>query len=437
MFQSAHIPPPPGEMVTVYIRPPVDAVERLLRECVGPPRNRDGFFDLDPCINGGDHVFSLNKGEVVPFRLAHWQRECLYTGDKPPCPTQYDYDRPHPAGYGLRIGTGLFKQYYPLVSELSKQLSGAEMNLASLWDLQRKGTKMPNLPPREAQLMNHVSGYCFDPEDLIAPEKYRTLHDPDVDQLEKLNMHHNQAGALIRAVIFSEHGKRPNERLYDPAHFLLVASNPPCLDLTYYDSPDSWPARQWHRGRYELFSPASGRYEAVERVQLGLGRVLVYREIGVDARDCLRINMWERLAVQSANNEDPSDDTAASSSTLTISASSSRTNAVASTSTIAPSASSSHTNAVASSSRTEILPSGSSFAPSRSTIADFFAPSVRTVAVASTSAITATHGEPEVISVGSSEPDVIYVGSSEPNDGSDSDVEIVDAYYDSDIEILD
>ncbi|KAJ7182282.1 hypothetical protein C8R43DRAFT_940437 [Mycena crocata] len=450
MFQAGHIPPLPGQMVSVYIAPPRDASERLLREIVGPPPQ---WLVGEPCVNGGDHVFTLNTDDTS-FRLGHWERKCIDSGDNPPCETRYQFNQPHPQCKNLRVSLQLFKQFHPLLSRLLADLKAADVSLAGLYELVvEREIVLSRMPPDKGQRLKsmlfrireivdsmngrfvpedprilaphpnqnqnavtgkcsapyrntfvdanlgHILGYAPDPDDLVLPDGYRTLHDPDVTVLERLQILDDDrpAGALIRAVVFSQRGKRPNERAYDPAHFLLEVSNPPSLDLTYYNCPADWPARGWHRAHYEVYSPSSRRYESIERVKLGRGRIMVFLEIGVNPKDCLRIKLWEDFVIESANGTIPPPPPPPPPPR----ASSSRTNAIASSSrTIArPSASSSRTKAVASS--------------SRSTIPDFFGPSSRTNAGASTSAIR----------------EIIYVGSSEPDYNFDSDIEIVDANF--------
>ncbi|KAJ7626472.1 hypothetical protein B0H17DRAFT_1151039 [Mycena rosella] len=363
----------PSDMSRIYIRPPMGAVEALLREVVPPPDESE--FDYSPCPHGQDHGFQLNTGTVIATSAGRWELHCN-AGEDERCPRQRGKELPITQVKGLWTLSCDYRIRNEAVNKLHVGLRDSKEALLTLFaldaELQQTGAEAPALPELAAAKMTQTLGrireYVADLEWAVWPNDPEVLPTNDMEGKGK----GKEVQSRIRAVS-EDYFPVPedyDEELLDPKESELLILYPkqkngpalegksgshvhvtvyrearrPALHVlcwmpgVYFDL-GAYDVEEWREAQFLRFCVGTSKYEAAKGPvnMIGRGKYMIYLKKGVHYSDCHRLGTWEERACESA---DADARTVASSSGVEYSSSPDRLeapppNAVASSSKIA------------------------------------------------------------------------------------------------------
>ncbi|KAJ6499881.1 hypothetical protein DFH09DRAFT_1336281 [Mycena vulgaris] len=281
----------------IYIAPPIDAADALLRELVGPPDYDK--FDLAPCKTGHLHAFVMNVGRVVSTRVATWDVLCRGVLAVQCTPQR-----------GTELPIDEIKKYWKLLADFKPRngavtqmvhylgkIDGALEALSSLGE-------SPALPPLAAQKMRHIWGGASDPfdefnhADDIPPEKQELdiaegkleVVRPDGEEKEG-----DGEARLVRVVIYAVAEKQPFQAIFWAPIATLFKFDSYRLPLEVSAVGSS----------FFGYSTISGGYDpaCIPVNMVGRGNFMVYRKLGLHRDTCPGLLMWEGRAAESAEND--------------------------------------------------------------------------------------------------------------------------------------
>ncbi|KAJ7642823.1 hypothetical protein B0H17DRAFT_1148766 [Mycena rosella] len=336
----------PSDMSRIYIRPPMGAVEALLREVVPPPDESE--FDCSPCPHGQDHGFQLNTGTVIATSAGRWELHCN-AGEDERCPRQRGKELPITQVKGLWTLSCDYRIRNEAVNKLHVGLRDSKEALLTLFaldaELQQTGAVAPALPELAAAKMTQTLGrireYVADLEWAVWPNDPEVLPANDMEGKGK----GKEVQSRIRAVsedyfpVPEDYDEEPHVHVTvyrearRPALHVLCWMPGVYFDLGAYD------VEEWREAQFLRFCVGTSKYEAAKGPvnMIGRGKYMIYLKKGVHYSDCHRLRTWEERARESA---DADAHTVASSSGVEYSSSPDRPeapppNAVASSSKIA------------------------------------------------------------------------------------------------------
>ncbi|KAJ6533816.1 hypothetical protein DFH09DRAFT_1092400 [Mycena vulgaris] len=288
-------------------------------------------FNLGSCATEYDHVLDMSVGEepVGVQRVATWRLKC--GAPHGPCATQYGPEL-HPKV--VRKLEELLADFTPRSNAANKFLHAVKeaddalailylmddapelpkeaANRARKW-LEDMPTSILPLPPKKEKATNpgetnHISGEpSSDEEDSEAEggqflgsllnnstDRIIAEEDPEWDDIEIIEPRNWEAGNdehLIHVIIYAEHNKAPFH-----ARFRVAAGK--SLDISTYPI-------EWSTATFITFSVLNKEYECVKGPinMEGRGNIMVYRKYGVHPGSCPRSGKWERLAMQTVEEE--------------------------------------------------------------------------------------------------------------------------------------
>ncbi|KAK7027774.1 hypothetical protein R3P38DRAFT_2776840 [Favolaschia claudopus] len=311
-----------------YLSDPSTEIGAFLQEILAFPDLTQ--FNLDPCPNDWPHTFRLDCGDVVSARLGIWVCECGDPSSIPSenlvrCPTQ----RGPPLSPEILVQLrGVLHNYIPranAVHKLYSTICNVENDFAVLHQLffGEDGENWPELPPKAATRMSHeltgIRRILYelgredipdDPTEIMdLPKRMRKdsrlLSDvPGLQGFEDIVEDAFDPEESMLQTLLPVKGRNMTLVIYFEAHkppYVAKCYVPDAADfeLSAYDFPySSLPLLL-----YSIVTEGYIEAPAVPMILEGRGSYMVYRKPSISIFHCPNIDMWERRARDSAEEE--------------------------------------------------------------------------------------------------------------------------------------